>query len=82
MPIFPLLVRVTSSITCPNHDGVEGNEASLQAWRTRGGRRYGARSERAAALNAVELLRDPSHVRALTEPEFKALFAEPGCRNP
>ncbi len=38
--------------------------------------------ERAAALNAEELLRDPSHVRALTEPEFKALFAEAGLPEP
>jgi len=32
--------------------------------------------ERVSALNAEERLRDPSHVRALTESEFKALFAE------
>jgi len=38
--------------------------------------------ERAAALNAEELLRDPSHVRALTEFEFKALFAEAGLPEP
>jgi hypothetical protein len=38
--------------------------------------------ERAAALNAEELLRDPSHARALTESEFKALFAEAGLPEP
>jgi ubiquinone/menaquinone biosynthesis C-methylase UbiE len=38
--------------------------------------------ERAEALNAEELLRDPSHVRALTESEFKALFAEAGLPEP
>jgi ubiquinone/menaquinone biosynthesis C-methylase UbiE len=39
-------------------------------------------SERAAALNAEELLRDPSHVRALTESEFKILFAKAGLPAP
>ncbi len=38
--------------------------------------------ERAAALNAEELLRDPSHARALTESEFKALFAQAGLPEP
>jgi ubiquinone/menaquinone biosynthesis C-methylase UbiE len=38
--------------------------------------------DKAAALNAEELLRDPSHVRALTEPEFKVLFAQAGLPEP
>ena len=38
--------------------------------------------ERAAALNAEELLRDPSHVRALTESEFKELFSAAGLPEP
>jgi ubiquinone/menaquinone biosynthesis C-methylase UbiE len=38
--------------------------------------------ERAAALNAEELLRDPSHARALTESEFKSLFAQAGLPEP
>ena len=38
--------------------------------------------DKAAALNAEELLRDPSHVRALTEAEFKSLFAEAGLPEP
>src|SRR5438270_4592423 len=33
---------------------------------------------KAAALNAAELLRDPSHVRALPEKELGALFGEAG----
>jgi SAM-dependent methyltransferase len=38
--------------------------------------------EKASALNAAELLRDPSHVRALTEQEFCGLFAEAGMPAP
>jgi ubiquinone/menaquinone biosynthesis C-methylase UbiE len=38
--------------------------------------------EKAAALNAAELLRDPSHVRALPENELGALFAEAGLPSP
>jgi ubiquinone/menaquinone biosynthesis C-methylase UbiE len=38
--------------------------------------------DKAAALNAEELLRDPSHVRALTEAEFQALFTEAGLPEP
>jgi hypothetical protein len=35
------------------------------------------------AFNAMELLRDPSHVRALTEAELRALFAAvPGLEEP
>lgn len=34
--------------------------------------------EKAAALDAEEILRDPSHVRALPEPELRKLFAEAG----
>ena len=38
--------------------------------------------DKAAALNAEELLRDPSHVRALTEAEFKVLFTKAGLTEP
>jgi ubiquinone/menaquinone biosynthesis C-methylase UbiE len=38
--------------------------------------------EKAAALNAAELLRDPSHVRAMPEDELGALFAEAGLPSP
>jgi ubiquinone/menaquinone biosynthesis C-methylase UbiE len=38
--------------------------------------------EKAAALNAAELLRDPSHVRAMPEKELGALFAEAGLPSP
>lgn len=38
--------------------------------------------EKVDALNAEELLRDPSHARALTESEFKALFADAGLPDP
>jgi ubiquinone/menaquinone biosynthesis C-methylase UbiE len=38
--------------------------------------------EKAAALNAAELLRDPSHVRAMPENELGALFAEAGLPSP
>lgn len=37
---------------------------------------------RADALNRMERLRDPSHVRALTLPEMQGLFANLGLRNP
>ncbi len=37
---------------------------------------------RADALNRMERLRDPSHVRALTLPEMQRLFANLGLRNP
>jgi len=37
---------------------------------------------KAAALNAAERLRDPSHVRALPEKELGALFAEAGLPSP
>lgn len=40
------------------------------------------RPEKAAALNAMERLRDPSHVRALPEEELKTLFAEVGLPEP
>jgi SAM-dependent methyltransferase len=36
----------------------------------------------ADALNRMELLRDPSHVRALTPAEMRGLFASAGLRNP
>lgn len=39
-------------------------------------------AEKAAALNAAERLRDPSHVRALPEEELCALFAECGLGQP
>lgn len=38
--------------------------------------------ERAAALNAAEILRDPSHVRALTEQELRELFNKAGLADP
>jgi len=38
--------------------------------------------KRADALNRMERLRDPSHVRALTLPEMQGLFANLGLRNP
>jgi hypothetical protein len=38
--------------------------------------------EKAAALNAAEVLRDPSHVRALPEQELIALFVEAGLPEP
>jgi SAM-dependent methyltransferase len=38
--------------------------------------------EKAAALNAEEVLRDPSHVRALPEQELRALFADAGLPEP
>jgi ubiquinone/menaquinone biosynthesis C-methylase UbiE len=37
---------------------------------------------KAAALNAAELLRDPSHVRALPEDELRGLFARVGLAAP
>ena len=39
-------------------------------------------SEKAAALNAAERLRDPSHVRALPEHELRELFREAGMAAP
>ncbi|HYX52003.1 MAG TPA: methyltransferase domain-containing protein [Candidatus Limnocylindrales bacterium] len=38
--------------------------------------------EKADALNAEEILRDPSHVRALPEHELRALFSEAGLPEP
>ncbi len=38
--------------------------------------------EKAAALNAEEVLRDPSHVRALPEQELHGLFTEAGLSEP
>jgi ubiquinone/menaquinone biosynthesis C-methylase UbiE len=38
--------------------------------------------DKADALNAMERLRDPSHVRALDEPELVALFAKAGLASP
>jgi ubiquinone/menaquinone biosynthesis C-methylase UbiE len=38
--------------------------------------------EKAAALNAAELLRDPSHARALPEQELRELFAQAGLADP
>src|SRR6185312_8505950 len=38
--------------------------------------------EKADALNAEERLRDPSHVRALTEKELRELFADAGLPEP
>lgn len=38
--------------------------------------------EKAAALNAEEVLRDPSHVRALSEQELRGLFMEAGLPEP
>jgi ubiquinone/menaquinone biosynthesis C-methylase UbiE len=38
--------------------------------------------EKASALNAAELLRDPSHVRALTVDELRDLFEQAGLANP
>jgi ubiquinone/menaquinone biosynthesis C-methylase UbiE len=38
--------------------------------------------EKAAALNAAELLRDPSHVRAMTTDELRGLFEQAGFGNP
>jgi ubiquinone/menaquinone biosynthesis C-methylase UbiE len=38
--------------------------------------------EKAAALNAAELLRDPSHARALPEQELRQLFAQAGLPDP
>jgi ubiquinone/menaquinone biosynthesis C-methylase UbiE len=38
--------------------------------------------EKAAALNAAELLRDPSHARALPQQELRELFEEAGLANP
>jgi ubiquinone/menaquinone biosynthesis C-methylase UbiE len=40
------------------------------------------RAEKAAALNAEEILRDPSHVRALPEEELIGLFAQAGLPQP
>jgi len=39
-------------------------------------------AEKADALNAEELLRDPSHVRAMPEEELRGLFAEAGLPQP
>lgn len=39
-------------------------------------------AEKAGALNAEELLRDPSHVRAMPEEELRGLFAEAGLPHP
>jgi SAM-dependent methyltransferase len=41
-----------------------------------------ANSQQADALNRMERLRDPSHVRALTLAEMHALFASVGLRSP
>jgi ubiquinone/menaquinone biosynthesis C-methylase UbiE len=38
--------------------------------------------EKAAALNAAELLRDPSHARALPEQELRGLFEQAGLAQP
>jgi len=38
--------------------------------------------DKAAALNAAERLRDPSHVRALPEEELRGLFAQAGLGQP
>jgi hypothetical protein len=38
--------------------------------------------EKAAALNAAEMLRDPSHVRALTLDELRGLFEQAGLGTP
>jgi ubiquinone/menaquinone biosynthesis C-methylase UbiE len=38
--------------------------------------------EKAAALNAAELLRDPSHVRAMTTDELRGLFEQAGLGTP
>src|SRR5262249_14931531 len=38
--------------------------------------------EKAAALNAEEVLRDPSHVRAMPEAELRGLFAQAGLPDP
>jgi len=38
--------------------------------------------EKADALNAEEVLRDPSHVRAMPEEELRSLFAEAGLPDP
>lgn len=38
--------------------------------------------EKAAALNAAEFLRDPSHARVLTVNELRELFAQAGLANP
>jgi hypothetical protein len=38
--------------------------------------------ERAAALNRMERLRDPSHTRALPQAELRALFVDAGAREP
>lgn len=40
------------------------------------------RKEKAAALNAEEILRDPSHVRAMPEEELRGLFAQAGLPEP
>jgi ubiquinone/menaquinone biosynthesis C-methylase UbiE len=40
------------------------------------------RAEKAAALNAEEILRDPSHVRAMPEEELVALFTQAGLPEP
>lgn len=40
------------------------------------------RPEKAAALNAEEILRDPSHVRAMPEEELRELFAQAGLPEP
>ncbi|MFI5105001.1 MAG: class I SAM-dependent methyltransferase [Terriglobales bacterium] len=40
------------------------------------------RPEKAAALNAEEILRDPSHVRAMPEEELLGLFAQAGLPEP
>ena len=39
-------------------------------------------AEKAAALNAEEVLRDPSHVRAMPEEELRGLFAQAGLPEP
>jgi ubiquinone/menaquinone biosynthesis C-methylase UbiE len=39
-------------------------------------------TEKAAALNAAELLRDPSHVRALPLDELRGLFSQAGLGTP
>ena len=40
------------------------------------------RADKAAALNAEEVLRDPSHVRAMPEEELLSLFAQAGLPEP
>ena len=82
----PQFSIVSSRFALPSFSGPAGraqrDETSVQAGRPSCGGGHGAAPEKAAALNAAELLRDPSHARALTVDELRDLFEQAGLANP